>query len=102
MTKSTRTTSIANLEKSLAEAQAIQAELSAKAAASTDRVTALDAELTALRGELAQTKDTLDSESSRAKKATSKWEADRQSLERAKDALAVVLAQIEDTEARTL
>jgi CheY-like chemotaxis protein len=95
-------TSIANLEKSLAEAQAIQAELSAKAAASTDRVTALDAELTALRGELAQTKDTLDSESSRAKKATSKWEADRQSLERAKDALAVVLAQIEDTEARTL
>ena len=50
----------------------------------------------------AQTKEKLEGESSRASKAASKWEADKQSLERAKDALAVALAQIEDTEGRTL
>ena len=41
-------------------------------------------------------------ESSRAEKAHAKWDADRQSLERAKDALAVALAQIEEAEGRPL
>jgi CheY-like chemotaxis protein/chromosome segregation ATPase len=95
-------TSISNLEKRLAEGQTAHAELTVKAAAAIDRVTVLEAELAGLRDELGQAKETLDSESSRVKKAASKWEADKQSLERAKDALAVVLAQIEDTEGRTL
>ena len=38
----------------------------------------------------------------KATKAATKWDADKQSLERAKDALAIVLSQIEDTEGRTL
>jgi CheY-like chemotaxis protein len=94
--------SIASLEKRVAEGQIAHAELTARAAAAADRVTALEAELAGVRGELGQTRERLDDESSRAKKAASKWEADKQSLERAKDALAVVLAQIEDTEGRTL
>jgi CheY-like chemotaxis protein/chromosome segregation ATPase len=93
---------IASLEKRLASAQSAQDELSTRATAAAERVTALEGELAGLREELGQTKEKLEGESGRASKAASKWEADRQSLERAKDALAVVLAQIEDTEARTL
>jgi hypothetical protein len=40
-------------------------------------------------------------ETGRADRATAKWEADKTSLDRAKDALAVALAQIEEAEART-
>ncbi len=93
---------IANLEKRVAAAQTAHDELAARATAAAERVTALEGELAALRDELGQTKEKLAGESSLASKAASKWEADKQSLERAKDALAVVLAQIEDTEARTL
>ena len=59
----------------------------------------LEAETAALRADLAETKDKLGHETTRADRAYAKWEADRASLERAKDALAVVLAQIEDAEA---
>jgi hypothetical protein len=38
----------------------------------------------------------------RAEKAFAKWEQDRIALERAKDALAVVLTQIEDAEGRSI
>jgi CheY-like chemotaxis protein len=93
---------IASLERRLGEAQRAHDDLSVKATASADRVAALEAELGALRADLGQTRERLDGESSRASKAFSKWEADKQSLERAKDALAVVLAQIEDAEGRTL
>ena len=50
----------------------------------------------------ARRKQKLATESSRADKAHAKWDADRQSLERAKDALAVALAQIEEAEGRPL
>ena len=73
-----------------------------EAVEAADGQAALEGELAAHRDELGQTKEKLAGESSLASKAASKWEADKQSLERAKDALAVVLAQIEDTEARTL
>lgn len=95
-------TAIANLEKRLVATQLAHDELGAKATAAAERVTALEGELAGLREELGHTKERLVSESSLASKAASKWESDKQSLERAKDALAVVLAQIEDTEARTL
>jgi CheY-like chemotaxis protein len=49
---------------------------------------------------LATTTEKLRNESSRADKAQTKWEADRQSLDRAKDALAVALSQIEEAEGR--
>jgi CheY-like chemotaxis protein len=50
---------------------------------------------------LASTTEKLRGETSRADKAKAKWEADKQSLDRAKDALAVALSQIEDAEGRT-
>ncbi len=93
---------IADLEKRLAETQSARDDLAAKHASATERLTALEGDLAVVREELGQTQEKLAGESSRAGKAASKWEADKQSLERAKDALAVVLAQIEDTEGRTL
>ena len=62
----------------------------------------LEAEGASSRQELGETKQKLSSESSRADKAHAKWESDRQSLERAKDALAVALSQIEEAEARSI
>ncbi len=93
---------IAGLERRLSETQSARDDLAAKHAAAGDRVTALETDLASVRVELGQTKEKLEGESTRAAKASSKWEADKQSLERAKDALAVVLAQIEDAEGRTL
>jgi CheY-like chemotaxis protein len=71
-----------------------------KLSAANDRITALETQLTSLREEHVQAKDKLASESSRADRAIAKWEGDKQSLERAKDALAVALAQIEEAEGR--
>jgi CheY-like chemotaxis protein len=77
-------------------------ELAARLTAATGRATSLDGELAAARQELGDTRQRLAGESSRADRAHAKWEADRQSLERAKDALAVALAQIEEAEERPL
>ena len=93
---------IADLERRLAETQSARDNLAARRTEISERAAAFEAELASAREELGQTKEKLEGESSRATRAVSKWEADRQSLERAKDALAVVLAQIEDTEGRSL
>jgi CheY-like chemotaxis protein len=55
----------------------------------------------ALDKDLAEKIDRLVLETLRADKAHAKWESDKQSLERAKDALAVALAQIEEAESRS-
>ena len=62
----------------------------------------LEAEGASTRQELSEAKQKLGTESSRADKAHAKWESDRQSLERAKDALAVALSQIEEAEGRPI
>jgi CheY-like chemotaxis protein/chromosome segregation ATPase len=93
---------IASLETRIAETQRARDELATSNTAANERASSLETTLAGVREELGQTKEKLEGESARAAKATSKWEADKQSLERAKDALAVVLAQIEDTEGRTL
>ena len=54
------------------------------------------------RQDFGETRQKLAAESSRAEKSQAKWEADRQSLERAKDAMAVALSQIEEAEGRPL
>ena len=84
-------------------------ELSDKLAAATSRVAVLEAEGASTRAQLGQTTERLATEterltaqSSRADKALAKWESDRQSLERAKDALAVALSQIEEAEGRPI
>jgi CheY-like chemotaxis protein len=93
---------IAELEKKSSELQGARDELAEKHTTASERVGSLETELARMREEFGQAKEKLDRESSRADKAVAKWDADKQSLERAKDALAVALAQIEDTEARTL
>jgi len=75
-------------------------QLESKAAAAEARAASLDAELGGARRDLAAAEQRLSTETARAEKASAKWQADRQSLERAKDALAVALAQIEEAEER--
>ncbi len=100
--EATSASTIANLEARIAEVQRARDDLAASNTAANDRATTLDATLTSVRDDLVRTREKLESESARAAKAAAKWEADKQSMERAKDALAVVLSQIEDTEGRTL
>jgi len=98
----THQAALADAKTRLAEVTAMRDDLDRKHAAASERVTVLEAEGAALRQDLGETKQKLAGESSRADKATAKWEADRQSLDRAKDALAVALAQIEEAEGRPL
>jgi hypothetical protein len=44
----------------------------------------------------------LEAEKARADRAFAKWDADRTSLERAKDAMAIALAEIDEAEARPI
>jgi CheY-like chemotaxis protein len=94
-------TRIAELEARVAELEGVRDDLTTKFQNSTARVGVLEGDLAAARADLASTKDRLSSETVRADKAAAKWESDRQSLERAKDALAVALSQIEEAEARS-
>ena len=92
---------VLDLENRLAESLVAREELEKSLGASNGRVAALDGELSASQQDLADARQRLATESARADRSVAKWDADRQSLERAKDALAVALAQIEEAEART-
>ena len=61
---------------------------------------ATPADLAATRLDLEDTRTKLKNETERANRSVAKWEADKAALGRAKDALAVVLGQIEETENR--
>jgi predicted nucleic acid-binding Zn-ribbon protein len=93
---------MADVQGRLAEVTSARDALDKKHAAVSDRVATLEAELAAVRQDVAETRQRLAGESARAEHALAKWEADRQSLERAKDAMAVALAQIEEAEARPI
>jgi CheY-like chemotaxis protein len=93
---------IAELERRLTEAQTARDDFGTRLAATTERAVTLEAELAGVSRELGDTKEKLTSETARAEKAHAKWEADRQSLERAKDAMAVALSQIEEAEGRPI
>jgi len=95
-------TAMVDLQKNLAELTTARDELDKKHTSASDRVATLEAELVVARQDLGETRQKLAAESSRAEKAQAKWEADRQSLERAKDAMAVALSQIEEAEGRPL
>ena len=60
----------------------------------------LEADLAATKATLDETKGYLVTQTTRLEKALSKIDGDKGSLERAKDALAVALAQLEETDAR--
>jgi DNA-binding response OmpR family regulator len=91
---------IADLELRLSEVRAARDGIDNRASAALERVDLLESELASVRNELIETKETLSAQSSRADRAQAKWDADRRSLERAKEALAVALLQIEETEGR--
>jgi CheY-like chemotaxis protein/chromosome segregation ATPase len=93
---------ISELEQRVAELTSARDTLERELATAKDRIVVLEAETAALRTELAESKAAHARESARADKAYAKWEGDRAALERAKDALAVVLAQIEDAEGRSI
>jgi CheY-like chemotaxis protein len=80
----------------------VRAQLEGQLGAAASKAAALEEELSALRGELDETRKDLVRESSRATRAQAKWEADKASLERAKDALAVALSQLDEAEARQI
>jgi CheY-like chemotaxis protein/chromosome segregation ATPase len=77
-----------------AEAEHTAAELRAAIATLEARLAAAHSEVEAIRQQQAEA-------TSRADRARAKWDADRQSLDRAKDALAAALLQIEEAEGRT-
>jgi CheY-like chemotaxis protein len=93
---------IGELELRLAEIQGARDALDQGLAAASDRAAALQSELEGLRREIAEAKDRIASVTLRNDQNRAKWDADRQSLDRAKDALAVALAQIEEAEGRRL
>ncbi len=93
---------LADVEQQLAEVTAARAALESQFGAAKSKAAALEEELGTLRGELDDTRKNLVRESSRATRALEKWDADRASLERAKDALAVALSQLDEAEARQI
>jgi CheY-like chemotaxis protein len=96
----TNEAAVADLQKRLSEVTAARDDLEGKYATASERVAALEGDLGNTRLDLGETQQKLVTESARATKALAKWEADRQSLERAKDAMAVALVQIEEAEGR--
>jgi CheY-like chemotaxis protein/uncharacterized coiled-coil protein SlyX len=93
---------IADLEQRLAATTSACDEAQKSLAEARDRIASMEIDLSAARGELADTRGKLDTETARNARALVKWESDKTALERAKDALAVVLQQIEETESRQL
>jgi CheY-like chemotaxis protein len=66
------------------------------------RIAALQGDIDAARSETEGVRRDLGRERERSERARAKWAEDRSSLERAKDALAVALARIEEPEGRAL
>ena len=93
---------VAELEQRLMELQGARDALDHGLAAANDRAAALQKEIESVRRELGEARERLSAEISRSDHTRAKWDADRQSLDRAKDALALALAQIEEAEARPL
>lgn len=100
-------------QKARQEIERLNAELGAELSQAQNRAAEVSRERDQLRVELAntreslgtelgETKSALKEEQDRNQRARTKWEQDRGSHERAKDALAAALAQIEETESRSL
>jgi chromosome segregation ATPase len=91
-----------DFEKQTTSLTAVRATLEGQLGAAASKAIALEEELGALRDELDETRKNLVRESSRATRSLAKWDADKASLERAKDALAVALSQLDEAEARQI
>jgi CheY-like chemotaxis protein len=92
--------SLEDTRSELASAEARHADLVEKVRIENERNAALAGDLSATKQNLSDTEERLSLVSDKASAVTAKWEKDQASLSRAKDALAVVLSQIEEAELR--
>ncbi|HEU5076113.1 MAG TPA: response regulator [Polyangiaceae bacterium] len=95
-------TRIEALDAALVEQGDEYAELSKKLVERENAVAALEADLAATRQHLSEATASTNREKEKVQRARQKWQDDQASLERAKDALAAALAQLEETETRPL
>lgn len=93
---------IADLDAALSEQNEEYAELSSKLQQRDHSIAALEADLSATRQRLSEANTAVEAEQGKVMRARQKWSDDRASLERAKDALAAALVQLEETETRSL
>jgi CheY-like chemotaxis protein len=91
---------ITELEQHLTEVYSAREAMEQRLGEISERLASTEAQLEAAQRELSDGRERLAGELSRAEQNRVKSDADRRSLERAKDALAVALAQIEETETR--
>ena len=100
---------ISDLTERLDKAETARDAFEKEIESARERISALEIDLASTQRDLRGTRESLEdvqvrleSESVRLQKAISKWDADKTTLERAKDALAVALAQIDEVEARPI
>jgi DNA-binding response OmpR family regulator/DNA repair exonuclease SbcCD ATPase subunit len=93
---------IADGEAKLSNLMAAKQSLETEFAVARERIGALEIDLSSVRGELQSTQSRLETQTARVERAFAKWDADKASLERAKDALAVALSQLDEAEARPI
>jgi DNA-binding response OmpR family regulator/chromosome segregation ATPase len=98
----TNDATIGDLRTQLADTTAAKVLLEGELAGARERLRALEIDATSARRDLESAQKTLHVETARADRAFAKWDADRTSLERAKDALAVALAELDEAEARPI
>jgi len=93
---------IAELSADLTKERETRAQIALELVDARNRITEVEGAWTITRADLADAREKLAQQTERADRAFTKWEADRTSLARAKDALATALAQIDEVEARKL
>jgi DNA-binding response OmpR family regulator/chromosome segregation ATPase len=101
-TDATNEATIGELRIQLADATGTKLSIEGELSIARARVATLEIDVTSARRDLEAAQKTLHMETARADRAFSKWDADRTSLERAKDALAVALAELDEAEARPI
>lgn len=101
-TASEQRSRIEALDAALSEQMDEASELQSRLTQRDNTVAALEADLAATRQHLSEATSATDREKEKVQRARQKWHDDQASLERAKDALAAALAQLEETETRPL
>jgi chromosome segregation ATPase len=98
---SARERSLETTSAALAQKTHEAADLGTRLANTEIKLAQLEATYATLSAEFEQIRSALASDQGVLSRARGKWEGDRASLERTKDALAAALAQIDEIEART-
>ncbi len=100
LTLQQRDAQVAQLEAELAERTSQRDQQKQNVEERDSKIVQFEAALAAAAADAAETKSRLDAAGMKLARASTKWNEDRVSLERAKDALAAALGQIEEAEGR--